>query len=213
MPHRLGLLEPLAVPVARPHPDLLATVEPVVPHPHDGLIAVVGGLYAGFVDHAPASPGLGDHGVGVVIHLPALAAQTERPQDPAQAAVGAPVSRASNLSLGEGARTLCGRRQISEVTSRPVELAAEGLTTWHESTLDPPEVQNPGPLWPPWPPPPPNGPLFLNGPPPPKGPRPPPPLRRQKINLTPTNATGIKMSSQGPVECVANKSASTTLTT
>jgi hypothetical protein len=68
VPDRLWLLEPLAVPVARPHPDPLPTVEPVVTHPHDGLGAIGRSTNAGLLDEAPAPAGLGEDGVGVVVH-------------------------------------------------------------------------------------------------------------------------------------------------
>src|ERR1035441_9815616 len=64
-----GVLDPFPVPVARPHPDALATAKPVVANPHDGLGAVIGSPHAGRLDHAPASAGLGEDRVGIVVHL------------------------------------------------------------------------------------------------------------------------------------------------
>ena len=61
MAHRLWVLDPLSVPLARPHPDLLTTDELVVADPHDGLRAMVGSAHA-VIDHPPAPAGLGEDG-------------------------------------------------------------------------------------------------------------------------------------------------------
>lgn len=44
---RLRLLEPLAMPVAAPHPDSPAASEPVVANPHDELRAVAESAHPG----------------------------------------------------------------------------------------------------------------------------------------------------------------------
>jgi hypothetical protein len=68
MVDRLWLLEALAVPVARPDPNTLATGEGVIPDPHHRLSAELRPTtFARLVDHPPALARLGIDGVGVVL--------------------------------------------------------------------------------------------------------------------------------------------------
>jgi hypothetical protein len=64
----LCLLNTHAVSLAGPHPDLLATAGPVVADPHHGLRTMVGSPHPNGLDHPPASAGLGEDGVGVLVH-------------------------------------------------------------------------------------------------------------------------------------------------
>jgi hypothetical protein len=60
-------LDPFDAPLARPHPDALATAELVVANPHDGLSSMGRSTYPGLLDHAPPPAGLGEHGLGAVV--------------------------------------------------------------------------------------------------------------------------------------------------
>ena len=64
----LCTLDALSVPLARPDPNLLATAQPVIADPFNGLGAEVGSAHAGLLDHPPAPAGLGEYGIRVVIH-------------------------------------------------------------------------------------------------------------------------------------------------